>query len=200
LELNTSAAAERNKQPIGAQLVQLLPTEGRVLEIASGTGQHVAHFAQLLPGIHWQPSDRGDEDLAQLESRRHVERAANILPAVKLDVLNHPWSVDGPFDAVLCINMIHISPWETTAALFSGAERLTSAGAGQVILYGPFREGGQHTAASNEEFEQWLKAKDTRFGVRNLEEVEAVALSHRFRREHLARMPANNLLVAFRRL
>lgn len=186
--------------PIGAQLLQLLPSAGRVLEIASGTGQHVAHFAQLLPGIHWQPTDRGDEDIAQLESRRRLEKAANILPAVKLDVLEHPWPLAGPFDAVLCINMIHISPWETTTALFSGAEPLTSADAGQVILYGPFREGGQHTAASNEEFEQWLKAKDARYGVRNLEDVEAIALGHRFRRVHLARMPANNLLVAFRRL
>lgn len=200
MELNTSAAAERNKEPIGAQLLRLLPSAGRVLEIASGTGQHVAHFAQMLPGIHWQPSDRGDEDLAQLESRRRLEKAANILPAVKLDVLEHPWPLAGPFDAVLCINMIHISPWETTTALFSGAEPLTSADAGQVILYGPFREGGQHTAASNEEFEQWLKAKDARYGVRNLEDVEAIALGHRFRRVHLARMPANNLLVAFRRL
>ena len=200
MELNTSAAAERNKEPIGAQLLRLLPSAGRVLEIASGTGQHVAHFAQLLPGIHWQPTDRGDEDIAQLESRRRLEKAANILPAVKLDVLEHPWPVTGPFDAVLCINMIHISPWETTTALFSGAEPLTSADAGQVILYGPFREGGQHTAASNEEFEQWLKAKDARYGVRNLEDVEAIALGHRFRRVHLARMPANNLLVAFRRL
>ena len=200
MELNTSAAAERNKEPIGAQLLRLLPSAGRVLEIASGTGQHVAHFAQLLPGIHWQPTDRGDEDIAQLESRRRLEKAANILPAVKLDVLEHPWPLAGPFDAVLCINMIHISPWETTTALFSGAEPLTSADAGQVILYGPFREGGQHTAASNEEFEQWLKAKDARYGVRNLEDVEAIALGHRFRRVHLARMPANNLLVAFRRL
>jgi cyclopropane fatty-acyl-phospholipid synthase-like methyltransferase len=199
LELNTSAAAERNKQPIGAQLLQLLPSAGRVLEIASGTGQHVAHFAQLLPGISWQPTDRGDDDLAQLESRRHLERAANILPAAKLDVLEQPWRVAGPFDAVLCINMIHISPWETTAELFYGAERLTTAGVGQVILYGPFREGGRHTAASNEEFEQWLQAKDARYGVRNLEDVEAVALGHRFRRTHLARMPANNLLVAFHR-
>jgi len=200
LELNTSAAAERNRTPIGEQLLQLLPASGRVLEIASGTGQHVAHFAQLLPGIDWQPSDRGSEDLAQIEARRLLCALANIRPAVRLDVLDQPWPVNGPFDAVLCINMIHISPWETTAALFTGAGRLTLAGSGQVILYGPFREGGRHTAPSNEAFEQWLKDKDARFGVRNLEDVEAVARRHGFARAHLARLPANNLLLAFRSL
>jgi len=200
LELNTSAAAERNRTPIGEQLLQLLPASGRVLEIASGTGQHVAHFAQLLPGIDWQPSDRGSEDLAQIEARRLLCALANIRPAVRLDVLDQPWPVNGPFDAVLCINMIHISPWETTAALFTGAGRLTPAGSGQVILYGPFREGGRHTAPSNEAFEQWLKDKDARFGVRNLEDVEAVARRHGFARAHLARLPANNLLLAFRSL
>jgi SAM-dependent methyltransferase len=200
LELNTSAAAERNKQPIGSELLQWLPPAGRVLEIASGTGQHVAHFARLMPGISWQPTDRGDEDLAQLESRRQFSGLANILPAVRLDVLEHPWTVPGLFDAVLCINMIHISPWETTPALFNGAKPHTSAGSGLVILYGPFREGGLHTAPSNAEFEQWLKSKDPRFGVRNLEDVEAVAHEQGFMRQHLTRMPANNLLVAFRRV
>ncbi|HMA12731.1 MAG TPA: DUF938 domain-containing protein, partial [Steroidobacteraceae bacterium] len=124
---------------------------------------------------------------------------ANILPALRLDVLEHSWPVAGPFDAVVCINMIHISPWETTPALFAGAQRLTRPGNGLLILYGPFREGGRHTAPSNEEFERWLQAKDPRFGVRNLEDVEAVARDHGFVRAHLARMPANNLLVAFRR-
>ncbi len=199
MELNTSAAAERNKQPIGAELLRLLPDSGRVLEIASGTGQHVAHFAQLLPGIEWQPSDRTAEDLAQLEARRRSSGLGNVQPAVRLDVLEQPWPAQGPFDAVVCINMIHISPWETTPALFAGAARLARGGSGQVILYGPFREGGRHTAPSNAEFEQWLQQKDPRFGVRNLEDVEAVARQHGFERAHLARLPANNLLVGFRR-
>jgi SAM-dependent methyltransferase len=200
LELNTSAAAERNKEPIAAQLQLLLPKRGRVLEIASGTGQHAEHFARVFAGIGWQPSDRGAEDLAQLESRCQLVGLANILPAVRIDVLEHPWPTVGPFDAVVCINMIHISPWETTPALFAGAQRVTAAATGQVILYGPFREGGHHTAPSNEEFEQWLQAKDPRFGVRNLEDVETVARQHGFARVHLARMPANNLLVGFRRV
>jgi cyclopropane fatty-acyl-phospholipid synthase-like methyltransferase len=199
LELNTSAAAERNKDPIGEQLQALLPQRGRVLEIASGTGQHVEHFARLFPGLTWQPTDRGADDLLQLDSRRQLSGLANVLPAVRLDVLQDPWPLAGPFEAVVCINMIHISPWETTPALFAGAQRITSA-TGQVVLYGPFREGGKHTADSNEEFEQWLQAKDPRFGVRNLEDVEAIAHRHGFERVHLARMPANNLLVGFRRL
>jgi SAM-dependent methyltransferase len=200
LELNTSAAAERNKQPIGIQLQQWLPPAGRVLEVASGTGQHVAHFAQLMPDISWQPSDRGAEDLAQLESLRRFSGLANIQPAVRLDVLEHAWPVSGPFSAVVCINMIHISPWETTPSLFTGARRIVPAGTGLVILYGPFREGGRHTAQSNEEFDQWLKAKDPRFGVRNLEAVEAVAHEVGFTRVRRAQMPANNLLVGFRRV
>lgn len=200
MELNTSAAAERNKQPIADELQRLLPQRGRVLEIASGTGQHVEHFARLFPEMGWQPTDRGAEDLAQLEARRHVGGLTNILPAVRLDVLEQPWPVNGPFDAVVCINMIHISPWETTPALFAGARHLTVAGNGMVMLYGPFREGGRHTAQSNEQFEQWLQAKDARFGVRNLEDVEGVARRHDFARVHLARLPANNLLLGFRRL
>jgi hypothetical protein len=200
LELNTSAAAERNKQPIADELLRLLPATGSALEIASGTGQHVAHFAQLFPGISWQPTDRGDADIAQLEARRRLLGMANILPALRLDVLEKSWPITGLFDAVLCINMIHISPWETTSALFAGAAQLTCAGTGLLILYGPFREGGRHTAPSNEEFEHWLQAKDARFGVRNLEDVQAVAQENRFMRAHLARMPANNLLVAFRRV
>jgi cyclopropane fatty-acyl-phospholipid synthase-like methyltransferase len=199
LELNTSAAAERNKQPIAEQLQRLLDPRSRVLEIASGTGQHVVHFAAQLPDTTWQPTDRDATDLAHIEARRAASGLTNILPAVRLDVLQQPWTVSQDFDAVVCINMIHISPWETTPALFSGAAGHLRGGAGAVVLYGPYREGGRHTAASNEEFERWLQSKDARFGVRNLEDVEAVASAHGFTRAHLERMPANNLLLAFRR-
>lgn len=199
MELNTSAAAERNKEPIGNELRQLLRPDARVLEIASGTGQHAAHFARLLPGTSWQPTDRFADDLAQLEARRRSEALANLLPAVRLDVLDSPWPVQGPFDAVVCINMIHISPWETTPALFAGSRQLLPATGAMLVLYGPFREGGRHTAPSNADFERWLQEKDPRFGVRNLEDVEAVAGQHDFARVHLARLPANNLLLGFRR-
>jgi SAM-dependent methyltransferase len=203
-EIPTSAPAERNKQPILEQLRQLLPSRGKVLEIASGTGQHVVHFAAGLPDLQWQPSDRPQADrefgdFSAITARRDAAGVGNVADPVLLDVLQDPWEVDADFDAIVCINMIHISPWETTAALFSGAARhLRPGGSSLVVLYGPFREGGRHTAPSNETFEQWLRSKDPRFGVRNLEDVEAVARANGFARTHLARMPANNLLVAFR--
>jgi len=199
LELNTSAAAERNKQPIAEELLRLLDPGSRVLEIASGTGQHVLHFAAIFPASTWQPTDRDAADLVQIDARRVASGLSNVLPAAQLDVLHQPWPVGQDFDAVLCINMIHISPWQTTPALFAGAARHLRAGTGLVVLYGPYRENGQHTAPSNEEFERWLQGKDPRFGVRDIEDVERVASEHGFARVHLARMPANNLLVAFRR-
>src|SRR6185369_12716030 len=120
VELNTSAAAERNKQPIAEQLQQLLAPRSRVLEIASGTGQHVLHFAAQLPSITWQPTDRDAADLAQIDARCAASGLGNVLPALPLDVLQR-WRVPQDFDAIVCINMIHISPWETTPALFAGA-------------------------------------------------------------------------------
>jgi SAM-dependent methyltransferase len=199
-EISTSAAAERNKQPIRDELQRLLPTQGKVLEIASGTGQHVAHFAAGLPELQWQPSDRDAGDFATIMARRDAARLGNVADPVVLDVLQTPWDVAADFDAIVCINMIHISPWETTPALFDGATRhLHAEGSRMVVLYGPFREGGRHTAPSNDTFEQWLRAQDPRFGVRNLEDVDAVAHAVGLTRIHLARLPANNLLLAFAR-
>lgn len=198
MELLTSPAAERNKQPIADQLLGLLPVSGKVLEIASGSGQHVEHLAALLPGIQWQPSDPGEAELEAIAVRSQQAGLPNILPARRIDVLASAWPVPADFDAVLCINMIHISPPQTTPALFAGAARhLSPRGPGLVVLYGPYREGGIHTAPSNAEFESWLKSRDPRFGVRNLEDVEAIAAEHGFSRHHLARLPANNLLLAF---
>jgi len=199
LELVTSAAAERNKKPIAEQLAALLPAEARVLEIASGSGQHVVHFAAQLTRSHWQPTDCTPTDLAAISARSAAASLANIAAPVLLDVLETHWHLPCDFDAVVCINMIHISPWETTPALFAGAARHLHPNQGMVVLYGPYREGGQHTAPSNETFEAWLKAKDPRFGVRNLEEVDAVAALAGFERIHLARLPANNLLLAYQR-
>jgi len=200
LEVVTSAAAERNKQPILEQLRSLLPAQGKVLEIASGNGQHVVYFAAQLPGIHWQPSDCSAADVDALGARCDAAGLANIAAPLRLDVLDAQWPLPRDFDALVCINMIHISPWATTPALFAGAARhLAPAGSGLIVLYGPFREGGRHTAPSNETFDAFLQARDPRFGVRNLEDVDAVAHTAGFTRVHLARLPANNLLLAFRR-
>ncbi len=199
MELVTSAAAERNKQPIAEQLKALLPSGARVLEIASGSGQHVVHFAAQLPGSYWQPTDRTPADFPAISARTAESGLANIAAPAVLDVMESQWLLPGDFDAVVCINMIHISPWETTPALFAGAALHLRPGQGMVVLYGPYREDGQHTAPSNAAFEVWLKEKDSRFGVRNLEDVDAVAGVAGFERFHLARLPANNLLLAFRR-
>jgi cyclopropane fatty-acyl-phospholipid synthase-like methyltransferase len=200
VELPVSAPAERNKQPILDELLKLLPGTGAVLEIASGTGQHVVHFAAAMSAIRWQPTDPDIANVAT-EARCQASGLKNIEPALQLDVLIHPWPVAPAFDAILCINMIHISPWQTTAALFAGAGRALSAkGAGLVVMYGPYKEGGQHTAPSNLDFDRWLKSRDELWGVRDLESVEATALAAGFQRRHLARMPANNLLLAFSRL
>jgi len=197
LELNTSAAAERNKEPIAAQLQQLLPQRGRVLEIASGTGQHVEHFARFFPGMSWQPTDRGATDLAQLESRRGLSGLPNILPPVQLDVLDQPWPAIGSFDAVVCINMIHISPWEATLALFAGAARLLAPGA-LLYTYGPYRFDGV-TAPSNEDFDRSLRSRDPRWGVRDLRELTAAAGEHGLILRGAVAMPANNHSLLFRR-
>lgn len=199
-ETALSAAAERNKEPIAAQLRDLLPAGAKVLEIASGGGQHVVHFAASMPDRHWQPSERGDAELAAIQERIAACGCANIAPPAQLDVLDRHWPVPRHFDAVLCINMIHISPWEATAALFDGAARhLAAGGPGLVITYGAYREDGRHSAPSNEQFDQWLRGLDPRFGVRDIEAVDAVAAARGFTRFHLARMPANNLLLAWRR-
>lgn len=198
MERNTSAAAERNKQPIADELAGLIAADAHVLEIASGTGQHAVHFAAAFPRMTWQPTDMGDADLLQIETRRREHQLANLLAPRRLDVLQPEWPVAADFDALVCINMIHISPWETTPALFAGAARHLRRSA-TVVLYGPYREAGRHTAPSNEAFDGWLKAMDPRYGVRDLGEVDAVASEHGFARMHLARLPANNLLLGFRR-
>jgi cyclopropane fatty-acyl-phospholipid synthase-like methyltransferase len=198
-EIQTSAAAERNKEPILQQLRLLMPGGGKVLEIASGTGQHAVHFAAAMPATTWQPSDCTTADFPSIVARRDAVLMRNVSDPVRLDVMDGSWPVADDFDAVVCINMIHISPWATTPALFAGASRHLRADSGMVVLYGPFREGGAHTAPSNETFEQWLKEKDPRFGVRNLEDVDAVARACGFTRTHLARLPANNMLLAYSR-
>jgi cyclopropane fatty-acyl-phospholipid synthase-like methyltransferase len=198
LELVTSAAAERNKQPIAEQLQALLPAGARVLEIASGGGQHVVHFAARMPGTFWLPTDLTPTEMPAIAARTAAAALSNIAAPRVLDVLAADWSLPGDYDAIVCINMIHISPWETTPALFAGAARHLQDG-GLVVLYGPYLEGGHHAAASNAAFETWLKAKDPRFGVRNLEDVDAAAAVAGFARFHLARLPANNLLLAFKR-
>ncbi len=190
-----SAAAERNKDPILTVLETVLPPTGRVLEIASGTGQHVCYFAAALPGIEWQPTEPDPSSREAIDTRVRGSGLTNVSPPVALDVREPRWSVEGPFDAILCINMIHISPWAATHGLFRGAARLLVS-RGLLITYGPYLEHGQ-AAPSNLDFDASLKRRDPDWGLRELADVERVAAGHGLHREKIVRMPANNLTVVF---
>jgi SAM-dependent methyltransferase len=193
-----SPAAERNKQPILDVLERRLPRSGTVLEIASGTGQHAVHFARGLPALTWQPTDADPKLRAAAASRIAAAALANLLPPLPLDVLDAAWPVDAAA-AVLCINMIHIAPSAATPALLAGSARVLG-GRAPLVLYGPFRRGGRHTAASNEAFDASLRARNPDWGVRDLDEVVASAGEHGFELVDVVAMPANNLTVVFERV
>jgi cyclopropane fatty-acyl-phospholipid synthase-like methyltransferase len=192
-----SAAAERNKEPILAVLQAALPDEGSVLEIASGTGQHVCFFAQAMPRVRWQPSDPDDASREAMTLRIAEAGLANIAAPLALDVSAPHWPVTGLYDAILCINMIHISPWAATHALLRGAASHLSAG-GKLILYGPYLENGT-AAQSNLDFDASLKRRNPEWGLRELEEITRLAATHGLQRRDVARMPANNLTLVFAR-
>ena len=194
----TAPSPERNKQPILEVLLRVLPASGLVLEIGSGTGQHVAHFARALPGLTFQPSEMDTERHASINAWVQHENLANVRPPLAIDLLAEPWPVTEA-NAILCINVIHISPWEATLALMKGAGNILEPG-GVLVTYGPYKRGGQHTAPSNEEFDRnFLKARDPRFGVRDLEEVAKAASDYGLELEETIPMPANNFTLVFRK-
>jgi SAM-dependent methyltransferase len=188
-------AAERNRDAILAVLTRVLPESGVVLEIASGTGQHAVHCAAALPRVVWQPSDPDAASRDSIAAWRAHAGLANVDPPLALDVMNEDWGIDAA-DALVCINMIHISPWQATEALMRGASRRLRAG-GVLYLYGPYRRNGVHTAPSNEAFDAQLRATDPRWGVRDLEAVRALAEANGFTLSEIVDMPANNLSVIF---
>jgi len=190
-------ATERNRDPILAVLRRILPASGTVLEIASGTGEHAVHFARGLPGITWQPSDPDPQGRVSIDAWGAAAELSNLLPAIDLDAAAADWPVDRA-DAIVCINMIHISPWASTEGLLAGAARLLPPRA-PLFLYGPYRRQGVPTAPSNDAFDASLKARDPRWGLRDLETVTALGEKHGFALEEVVEMPANNLSVVFRR-
>jgi SAM-dependent methyltransferase len=192
-----AAATERNREPILQVLGRVLPPAGLVLEIASGTGQHAAFFARAFPALRWQPSDIAPAHLASIRAWSAAAAADNLAPPVVLDVERHPWPVAAA-DAVVNINMLHIAPWSAAAALVQGAARLLPPD-GVLYLYGPFKRGGQHTAESNQRFDERLRAEDSRWGVRDLDDVERLATAAGFGPPEVIAMPANNLSLVFRR-
>ena len=189
-------ATRRNREPIRAVLEGILPASGTVLEIASGSGEHVAYLAQHFKQLTWQPSDRDAALLASIAAHAAAGGAANIEPPLLLDVADRPWPVDAA-DAVIAINMIHIAPWQACLDLLAGAAPLLPQGA-PLFLYGPFRRGGRHTAPSNGAFDRSLRSQDPAWGVRDLDDVAAAA-AEGFRLDRAIDMPANNLGVVFRR-
>ncbi|MGF6552159.1 SAM-dependent methyltransferase [Paraburkholderia youngii] len=192
-----SPSAERNREPILAVLRDALPARGRVLEIASGTGEHAIWFAGALPGLDWQPSDADEEARESIAAWTAHAGLANVRAPLALDVHQPDWGVDA-LDAVVCINMIHISPWSAAQALIDGAGRRLVDG-GVLYLYGPYRRGGAHTAPSNEAFEQWLKSRNPDWGVRDMEAVVALGDAAGLTCERLVAMPANNFSLVFRK-
>lgn len=197
-DLPFSPSADRNKQAILDALQPRLPASANVLEIASGTGQHAQHFALACPAWRWQPTDADPAMLPAIDLR--CRGLANVSPAAQLDVLLHPSCPGEPahYSAVYCANLLHISPWSTCAALMTGAARRLRAG-GLLAIYGPFRIDGVATAASNEAFDADLKSRHAAWGLRWLGAVEREAAARGFVLREVIDMPANNVLVCFRR-
>ncbi len=182
-------ACERNKDPILAILKEILPSAGTVLEIGSGTGQHAAYFAAHLPTITWQPTDVPDS-FDSIRAWAEEARLPNLRAPLALDLFFAEWPVTAA-DAVVCINTIHIVAWPAVENLFAGAARVLPRG-GVMYVYGPYRYADRPLEPSNEDFDQWLKARDPNSGVRSFNDVNALARKHRLVLEGDRPMPANN--------
>lgn len=196
-ERQFAPATERNRHHILPILQRVLPETGTVLEIGSGSGEHAVCFAPALPGLSWQPSDAQAEALISI--RAWIEHAGthNVAMPLLLDVNTAQWPLTRA-DAIVCINVVHYSPWESTPALLAGAARMLPP-RGVLYCYGPYRRNGRHTSPSNEAFDAWLQDRDPRFGVRDLEAVEAEATACGLHLDEVIAMPANNFSLVFRR-
>lgn len=190
-------ATLRNRDAITQVLVDWLPPSGTVLEVASGSGEHAVHFAAAFPHLGWQPSDPDPAGLASIAAYRAEAGLANLASPLALDAAAADWPV-GRADAILCINMVHISPWKATLGLFTGAARLLAPGA-SLILYGPYIEADVPTAASNLDFDANLRACNAEWGLRDRDAVEAAAADAGLAFADRRAMPANNLMLLFRR-
>lgn len=201
-------ATERNREPILAVLQQVLPPTGTILEISSGTGEHSIFMAPQLAPRYWLPSDPNPEARASIAAWQQSVPCDNIYPPIDLDASSSEWSIESgsvpihdltqqPITAIVNINMIHIAPKSAYLGLFAGAQRILPIG-GILYLYGPFKQGGVHTAPSNEAFDASLRSQNPEWGVRDLEEIITVAQSHNLALQKVYPMPANNLSVIFK--
>ena len=191
-------ATLRNRDAIVAVLRDWLPATGSVLEVASGSGEHALHFAAAFPDMDWQPTDPDPAGLTSIAAYRVDAGLANIAPPIALDAASDVWPLDRA-DAILCINMVHISEWAATVGLFTQGSKLLQKGA-PLVLYGPYFRKGHPTAPSNAAFDESLKARNSEWGVRWLEEVSELAETQCFALAEVREMPANNLMLLYRRV
>lgn len=193
---HTSAPADRNKGPILEVLRRVFPSEGLVLEVAAGTGQHAVYFAEHLPGLTWQPTDPDRRSRFSITAWIDHAGVGNVRPPLHLDT-REPWPVASA-DALLAVNMVHISPWSATLALLDGAARVLPPG-GPLVLYGPYKLDGAHTSEGNAAFDAALRAQDPAWGIRDLADLEAAAAAAGLTFAERVAMPANNQCLVFRR-
>lgn len=200
-------ATARNREPIYQVLSKILPMQGVVLEIASGTGEHSVYFAPQFPQLQWLPSDANPTAIASIRAWQAHASIENSLAPILINVMESDWWVPVQqhlakqqleLTAIININMIHISPWEATLGLFAGCQSLLKSG-GVLYLYGPYKQRGKHTALSNEQFDDSLQSRDFRWGVRNMEDVIDVAQKNHFTFRESTPMPANNFSLLFER-
>nr|WP_217431756.1 DUF938 domain-containing protein [Brevundimonas vesicularis] len=194
----SSPAARRNAEAILRVLRAHLPARGSVLEIASGSGEHATAFASALPGLNWTPSDPSSEARDSIAAWTRQLVLASLNPPMALNAADPATWPDGPFDAIYCANMTHISPWSATEGLMDLAGRILRRPGGLLALYGPYREAGVALAESNAAFDDSLKARNTNWGLRDREAVEALARAHGLAATLRVQMPANNLILLFR--
>lgn len=190
-------AVARNSAPIAEVLEQELPGEGVVLEIASGTGEHAVFMARRFPHLTWQPSDPSTEALASIAAWREDAELENVAAPLTIDASRPPWPVERA-DAVLCVNMVHISPWAASEGLFRGAGALLHPDA-PLVLYGPYFEDEVVPAGSNLAFDADLRRRDPQWGLRRREDIDRLAAANGFALAARYEMPANNLTLVYRR-
>jgi hypothetical protein len=191
-----SAASDRNRVPILKILRQCLPPTGTLLEIGSGTGQHVVYFESELPGLQWQPTERSSE-LPGLKTRIDLEGGPGILPPLQLDVLTDPWP-GGEYAAAFSANTAHIMGWDAVKCMFAGIGNCL-AEAAPFLLYGPFKVDGQFTADSNRQFDAGLRQRSSEMGLRDIDALESLAARHYMVLERRLETPANNFTLVFRK-
>jgi SAM-dependent methyltransferase len=195
-----SPSAARNRGPILEVLRHTLPKSGDVLEIGSGTGEHAVFFAKAMPAIMWQPSDPDSASRSSIEAWTRAEALLNVREPLDIDVCADVWGIEsaGGYQALVSINMIHIAPWEATLGLFAGAARILRP-SDILFLYGPFMRAGRHTAQSNAEFDASLKARNPKWGLRDIADLARVGEMHRLSLRETVAMPANNFCLVFGR-